>query len=423
MLKSLKYIPYLLKQYHDISRFEKWSKAKIERYQINAFQKIFERAKQIPFYRELYKQAGVLDAKINTIEDIKLLPTIDKALCRENGYEDYFIRKSIPNTLVNNSSGSTGKPFQLKIPASTEMLPPLKVIYAMRQFGWKPLYKGVEIWRDTSSTHKGIMRNLGLLKSISIYRSLAEIKEFIEKENPEYLFSYRNFYFILMEYFEESKFQLKPKFLLCTAEEVTSNQREMLESYFQAKLINVYGCIESPTIAYTCPENDQFHVFQTTVILEVENQRIVNGVSLGDIVITNLTNDIMPFIRYKTGDTVTASEARCLCGRNSQIIGDIYGRSDDGIRLNNGIVLNYQHLSGAFRDLLFVTQYKAIYSQSKATVEFQFKLKANTDCHMAKSKLLEVLEVNFKSFKYDLKIIDAFEVSRNGKFKVFEVVD
>jgi phenylacetate-CoA ligase len=423
MIEKIKFIPFLLKEFWAITHFEKWSPERIEKYQIDAFRKIFESAKKIPFYKELYESAGVLDVKINSLEDLKKLPTIDKALCRKNGYEDYFIGKDIPGTIMTSTTGSTGKPFRIRIPLKIEMLPPVKVIHAMRQFGWTPFDKGLEIYRDTTSTHKSFMRKIGLLKFISFCNDLELIKEKIEKEKPDYLFSVRSFYIFMADYLQEVKFNYKPKFLLCAGEEIHERHRHRLEKFFRAKLLNIYGCMELPTIAYTCPEHAHFHVFQTTAIVEVINIRMIDGNIYGDIAITNLTNDVMPFIRYETGDIVKVQEDKCGCRRNSQILGEIQGRSDDSIKTRYGKILTLQHFSLKFRDIPIIDQFKVVYQKRSGEILFYFKLRKDTCPHEGKELLEKLFQQNFSNYNYKIIIVDGFEIPTSGKVKVFEVVE
>ena len=429
MIDKIKYIPFLIKEYRAINRFEKWPREKIENYQVRAFRKIFDSAKLIPFYKDIYEKAGVIDQKILSLEDLKLLPVIDKAMCRERGYENYFLGKKIPETIITPTSGTTGNPFQITIPARLELLSPLKVIYAMRQFGWKPYYKGLEIWVGEMKTHKKLMRKIGLLKSISIFEPPDVIKKVIEKEKPHYIFSNRTLLEVLADYLQKINFRYQPKFLLSSAGEVQKHHRQKLEDFFQARLLNIYGSMEAPTAAYSCPECDQFHVFQTTVIIEIINKRMIDGEEYGDLVITNLSNNLMPFIRYKTGDVVKVTDEKCSCKRNSQIIGEILGRSDDLIRLKDGRIFNYLHFWVRLKKPLLIDhidkieQYKIWFKKSDDEILFQFVLNANIGKDEGMDIISGILKENFADIDYRFEIVDSIPLSKSGKFKIIEVVE
>lgn len=429
MINNIKYIPFLFKEYWAISRFEKWSPEKIEKYQVRAFQKIFESAKQIPFYKELYQKAGVLDLKIGSLEDMKQLPVIDKAACREGGYEDYILKKNIPESNITPTSGSTGKPFLVTSPVKTEMLSPLKVSHAMRQFGWKPYDKGLEIWVGDHKPHKSLIRKIGLLKSISLFEPLEDIKQIIEREKPDFIVSNRTFFTTLADYLKGSKFNYRPKFLLSSAAEVHGHHRRKLEDFFQAKLLNVFGCMEAPTAAYSCPEHAQFHVFQTTVIAEVTNKRMIDGEEYGDLTLTNITNNIMPFIRYKTGDIVKVVNEKCQCKRRSQIIGEIMGRSDDIFKLKDGRVFNYLHFWMRLKKPLLVDyidkieQYKIWFKKSSEEILLQFRLNEFVSKEEGKEIIEKIMIEYFSDIDCRFEIVDSIPLSKSGKFKIIEVVE
>lgn len=423
MIRLLFNIPFLIKHAYLIFRFESWNKSKIEKFQIKQFKKIFEKAIKLPFYKEIYKDIDLSTIHINSIADLQKLPIIHKELCRKLKYEDYFISNAISHTITTPTSGSTGKPFHIQIPARIEMIPALKVLYAMRQYGWNPTWKGLEIWREDNSTHKGFMRKLGLLQSISIFKPLDEIKECIEQKQPDFLFCNRSFYMILADYFERIGFSYTPKFLLCTAEEVRPEHRQRLETFFNAKLLNIYGCMESPTLAYTCPECNNMHIFESTAIVEVVNKRDIDGETFGDIVLTNLTNNIMPFVRYKTGDVVKVIDSTCACGRKSQIIGDIIGRSDDVIQFSHGHVINYLHLYQSFRGVKELNQYKVVFYKNSEKLEFIFSLKKDYNKNLVINNLHSIILNNFENLEYSLTIVDEIAISKSGKFKIVEVLD
>jgi phenylacetate-CoA ligase len=429
MVESLKYLPFLAKHYLEVSRFEKWSPEKIERFQVKAFRKIFKAAVKIPFYKELYERAGVHDAQINSLKDLERLPVIDKAFCRENGYEDYFMDKNFPGTLITPTSGSTGKPFQVRISRKIEMVPPVKVIHAMHQFGWHPLMKGLQIWREDSTTHKDFMQKAGLLKFASIFWPLEEIRKKIEEEKPGYIFFNRSIGMVLADYFNEKGYSYKPEFLMTTAEEVSPEQRQKLEGFFHTRLLNVYGCIETPTIAYSCPEHNNLHVFQTTVIVELINRRMIDGEEYGEMVVTNLVNKFMPFIRYKTGDIVKVVHEKCGCGRNSQVIGDISGRSDDVIVLKDGRVFNYNSLWHRMKKRVLldnehrIEQYKVWHYKEDDRLVFQFRLNRNVSKEDGAELIESILEEYFSDVKYGYEIVDSIPLSKSGKFKIIEIVE
>jgi phenylacetate-CoA ligase len=299
----------------------------------------------------------------------------------------------------------------------------------MRQFGWKPFDKGLEIWVEEKKSHKKLMRKLGLLKSVSLFEPPGVIRDIIEKEMPAYIFSNRTYIEVLIDYLQKTGYSFQPKFLMSSAGEVHPHHREKIEGFFGAKLLDVYGCLEAPTMAYSCPEYNRFHVFQTTAIAEVLNHRLIEGELCGDLVITNLCNEIMPFVRYRTGDVVKVIDDKCSCGRNSQVIGDILGRSDEVIKLKDGRSFNYLHFWMRLKKPLLVDyidkieQYKIWFNKKNENILFQFRLNDNTGLEEGNIIIQNIMNEYFSDIDARYEIVDSIPLSRSGKFKIIEVVE
>jgi phenylacetate-CoA ligase len=187
--------------------------------------------------------------------------------------------------------------------------------------------------------------------------------------------------------------------------------------------------MEAPTTAYSCPEHARFHVFQTTVIAEVTNKRLIDGEEYGDLTLTNITNNIMPFIRYKTGDIVKVVNEKCQCKRSSQIIGEIMGRSDDIFKLKDGRVFNYLHFWMRLKKPLLVDyidkieQYKIWFKKSSEEILLQFRLNENVSKEEGKEIIEKIMKEYFSDIDCRFEIVESIPLSKSGKYKIIEVVD
>ena len=273
------------------------------------------------------------------------------------------------------------------------------------------------------------MRKTGLLESISIFKPLDVIKNEIAIGKPRFILCNRTFFMVLAEYIKNHPINYSPKFLISTAEQLDGRHRKFIEESFNTKIMNVFGCMEAPTIAYSCPESNNLHVFQSTVFVEIINKQIIDGEEYGELVITNLTNPLMPFIRYKTGDLIKVIDRNCSCGRNTQIIGEIIGRNDDVIRFSDGRVFNYIHIWQRFREPILIEnydkieQYKVWHHKKDDTLTFHFRI--NKKIRQAEgNKIIEkILKDQFSDVNYEFEIVDKIALSSNGKFKIIENIE
>jgi phenylacetate-CoA ligase len=86
-----------------------------------------------------------------------------------------------------------------------------------------------------------------------------------------------------------------------------------------------------PGIAFECEEQDGLHVWSDHFFVEVldENGEQVAEGEKGELVLTSLTKEALPIIRYRTGDITRLLESECSCGRTTARISRLLGRADD----------------------------------------------------------------------------------------------
>lgn len=151
--------------------------------------------------------------------------------------------------------------------------------------------------------------------------------------NPYYFYGYANSIYRLALYFKDRELQIpdRLKAIFVTAETLFPQERELVESVFQSPVSNEYGCSEIGGFAYECPAG-RWHVSLENVFLEfVENEYGVK-----EVVGTSLTNEYMPFIRYRIGDIGEWSDEKCPCGCNLPIMKLRTGKATDIVIMKNG---------------------------------------------------------------------------------------
>jgi phenylacetate-CoA ligase len=118
------------------------------------------------------------------------------------------------------------------------------------------------------------------------------------------------------------------------AEPWTEAMRQALESRLNLVALNIYGLSEviGPGVSVECPERAGMHVaedhFLPEVLDPVTLEPVPPGVT-GELVLTTLTKEALPLVRYRTRDLTTLDPAPCACGRTLVRIGRIVGRTDD----------------------------------------------------------------------------------------------
>jgi phenylacetate-CoA ligase len=114
----------------------------------------------------------------------------------------------------------------------------------------------------------------------------------------------------------------------------TEDFRHRIEAAFDAKFYNCYGLSEmcGPGVAMECAEQNGLHVRQDHYLAEILDPRSLAPVpegEEGELVLTSLTREAMPLLRYRTRDITRLLPGECPCGNQHQRLARISGRSDD----------------------------------------------------------------------------------------------
>ena len=126
--------------------------------------------------------------------------------------------------------------------------------------------------------------------------------------------------------------------VVTSGDTVTPRQRQAIEQGFRCRMYDYYGSAEACGMISECAQG-RLHVQPEAGILEILDEHgepCPPGVD-GEFIFTGLGNDVMPLLRYRTGDYgCWAKVQRCPCGVDSPLVEHITGRTDDYLSLADG---------------------------------------------------------------------------------------
>lgn len=131
---------------------------------------------------------------------------------------------------------------------------------------------------------------------------------------------------------------LNLKLVLVGPDALPEATRERLESVFGAPVYSLYGVTEmvEPGLAGECSAKSGLHMADDQFLAEIVNPATGEPVppgQEGELVLTTLTAEAYPLIRYRTGDIVGLRETQCACGRTSTRITPVLRRTDNRISI------------------------------------------------------------------------------------------
>lgn len=323
--------------------FETLPRPALEAVQLKRLQATVERVyTNVPFYRDLLDKSGVKPGDIKHLDDLQKLPFTTKQVMRDSYPYGLFAAPMEEIVRIHASSGTTGKPTVVGYTS-----------------------KDIDVWAElmarsfvSAGAHKGdIIHNAygyglftgGLGAHYGAERLGASVIPMSGGNTKKQIMIMQDFgstvltctpsYSLFMaEAANEEGVdfkKLKLRVGIFGAEPWSEAMRSEIEDKLNLSAIDIYGLSEimGPGVAIECIEGKKgLHIWEDHFIPEIINpetcERVDEGES-GELVITTITKQGIPLIRYRTRDITSITYEPCICGRSHARITRMSGRSDD----------------------------------------------------------------------------------------------
>jgi phenylacetate-CoA ligase len=182
---------------------------------------------------------------------------------------------------------------------------------------------------------------------------MREYHERLLRFRPEVLYGYPSALAQLGRFMEDRRLRsIQVGTIITTAERLGSAARRQLTRLFGAEVFNLYGTREYGCIGFECRRHEGFHIDSGSVFVEiVKDGRVLEAGQYGEIVITDLLNYGMPFIRSRTGDLGALSSEPCTCGSPLPLLQGLDGRSTDVVYRPDSAVVPALMLTDLLADI------------------------------------------------------------------------
>ena len=297
--------------------------------------------RQVPFYRSRLQAAGLLPEDVSSLDDIKRLPFTTKQDMRDNYPYGLFAVPQAEIVRIHASSGTTGKPTVVGYTKrdigiwSEVMARTLTAAGATRQSFIQVAY-GYGLFTGGLGAHYGaelIGASVIPVSSGNTARQIMLMKDF----GTTLLACTPSYALYIAETIAEmglspKDFSLKAG--VFGAEPWSERMRKEIEDRLAIKAIDIYGLSEiiGPGVASECHCQNGLHInedhFYPEIINPLTGEVLADG-EKGELVLTTITKEGMPMLRYRTRDLTVLMREKCDCGRTLVRMGKVLGRSDD----------------------------------------------------------------------------------------------
>ena len=305
----------------------------------------------VPYYKQIFDEAGFHpDDLRRDPAALRKLPTIDKTTVRE-----HFDRMQTTEALrrkqlgKKSTSGSTGHPLVFMQDHNFRDYVTADIQRHLGWAGWKMGDPHAYIWgasfeasaRQTLRTRlidwtwNRFLTNAFLMTE----ESMMDFAEHIRRRRPQLLFGYASSLHRFAQFVRNGPHKdIRFDGVFSSAERLVPVVRDYVEEVFQCRTFDRYGTLELGGVACECEAHTGLHVSVENNYVEIqENERPTDPGEVGDLIVTNLNNFGMPFIRYRIGDTGAWYDGpECPCGRAAPMLQTVRGRIVESFQTRDG---------------------------------------------------------------------------------------
>jgi phenylacetate-CoA ligase len=323
--------------------FETLPREAIESLQLKRLQQTVERvAATVPFYQKSFEKHQVSPGQIKSLEDLQRLPFTYKQDMRDNYPYGLFAVPLEQIVRIHASSGTTGKPTVVgytkrDIDTWSELMARSFVAAGAHKGDVIHNAYGYGLFTGGLGAHYGAERIGASVIPMSGGNTKKQIM-IMQDFGSTVLTCTPSYCLFLAEIAAEEGVDIRKLPLrvgIHGAEPWSEEMRDEIEEKLGIKAIDIYGLSEilGPGVGIECIEAQKgLHIWEDHFIAEIidpETGDVLPKGEQGELVITTITKEGIPLIRYRTRDITRLIPEPCVCGRSHVRLERMSGRSDD----------------------------------------------------------------------------------------------
>ena len=294
----------------------------------------------VPYYRQAFDERGLRPEHIQTLDDVRLLPLTKKKVLRENYPFGMYAVPMKKVVRIHASSGTTGKPTVVgytrgDMDTWSDLIARLAVAVGVTDEDIAQISFGYGLFTGAFGLHQGLEKigcSVIPMSSGNTEKQLMIMEDF----GSTVLIATPSYAMYMSELVRQRgiRDRMKLRVGLFGAEGCTTEMSRRIEQNFGIIATDNYGMSElmGPGVAGECVERNGLHIAEDHFLPEIidpETEEVLPEGEVGELVVTTLTKEALPILRYRTGDITRLHYEPCACGRTHVRMEKVKGRSDD----------------------------------------------------------------------------------------------
>lgn len=382
----------------------------------------------VPYYRDVFKTLGATPEDILSRDDMLNLPTLTKSIIQER-FDDLCSSQYDRSQLIeNHTGGSTGEPLTYYQCRNYRDWAMAEKIRCYRISGWSPGQPWAFFWGSAveGKQHEGLKRISDRAFGNYIWVNTLGLTEeqiwdhvrALQKLQPKLIVGYVSSLRMLCDFMKHHDLTgcLRPDSIQTSAEVLTPTDRALLSETFGCQVFDRYGGRECSNLAHECEAHEGLHLLCENNYVETINGNMAAKVGeAGRIVVTNLTNFGMPFIRYEQGDVGIPTDDACSCGRNYPMLESVQGRTYGNIVCPSGKIVFGHTFTMLFYEIMGVKKFQAVQTELDK-VTMRLVLRSDADDERVKIEVADAIHGKIDAaFNVTFEILEDIPPLPSGK--------
>jgi phenylacetate-coenzyme A ligase PaaK-like adenylate-forming protein len=408
-----------------------WSRALLEGFQLASLRTLLQHAASTcPYYGEVWREQSLNPQLVRSLEDFRAWPLITRDTIRRNRVAMRTTRADV-RRMTKATGGSSGEPLQFDLDSGSN---DRRTAMMYRGYGWAdgaPGTKQLFIWgtalgsvpqwkRLKMDLHHAFDRHLVLSCFEFTPDKMRQHFERMNRYGAEVIVAYTNPLYEFAGFLKRNSLvPISPRSIIVGAEKLHDFQRSLIEQVFRAPVFETYGSREFMLIGAECSKHAGLHLSMENLLVEIldDDGLPTPAAQEGNVVITDLFNYGMPFVRYVNGDRAVAGFETCSCGRGLPLLRKVVGRQLDTLETPDGRKIPGEFFPHLLKEFPTIRRFQVVQDRVE---QITLKLVVEGGLTLAEREQLlrEVRRCTGTAVDIQLQLVDDIPLTKAGKLKV-----